>query len=216
MSKHASETASRQTCASADSARLAQSPRMFENRLLDWGSRTHHLVPLAVYLPVVLALTWLAWLRLAGPEVVGGALAGYLIWTLVEYFGHRFLFHLELPGRLGARFHFVIHGVHHDYPSDPLRLVLPPPASAPILLAAAAMLWLVWGPDLFLPVMAGFIAGYVGYDTAHYHLHHGAPRTALGRAFKLRHMRHHFRDPTTGFGVSAPWWDAVFGTAAAD
>ena len=26
-------------------------------------------------------------------------------------------------------------------------------------------------------------------------------------------MRHHFQDDTTGFGVSAPWWDYVFGTA---
>jgi sterol desaturase/sphingolipid hydroxylase (fatty acid hydroxylase superfamily) len=26
-------------------------------------------------------------------------------------------------------------------------------------------------------------------------------------------MRHHFQDDTRGFGVSAPWWDHVFGTA---
>jgi sterol desaturase/sphingolipid hydroxylase (fatty acid hydroxylase superfamily) len=26
-------------------------------------------------------------------------------------------------------------------------------------------------------------------------------------------MRHHFQDDTTAFGVSAPYWDTVFGTA---
>jgi sterol desaturase/sphingolipid hydroxylase (fatty acid hydroxylase superfamily) len=26
-------------------------------------------------------------------------------------------------------------------------------------------------------------------------------------------MRHHFQDDTTGYGVSAPYWDHVFGTA---
>jgi sterol desaturase/sphingolipid hydroxylase (fatty acid hydroxylase superfamily) len=26
-------------------------------------------------------------------------------------------------------------------------------------------------------------------------------------------MRHHFEDDTTGYGVSAPYWDRVFGTA---
>jgi sterol desaturase/sphingolipid hydroxylase (fatty acid hydroxylase superfamily) len=26
-------------------------------------------------------------------------------------------------------------------------------------------------------------------------------------------MRHHFQDHERGFGVSAPWWDRVFGTA---
>ena len=25
-------------------------------------------------------------------------------------------------------------------------------------------------------------------------------------------MRHHFQDHTRGYGVSAPWWDRVFGT----
>ena len=25
-------------------------------------------------------------------------------------------------------------------------------------------------------------------------------------------MRHHFQDDTTGYGVSAPFWDHVFGT----
>jgi sterol desaturase/sphingolipid hydroxylase (fatty acid hydroxylase superfamily) len=25
-------------------------------------------------------------------------------------------------------------------------------------------------------------------------------------------MRHHFEDDERGFGVSAPWWDVVFGT----
>ena len=27
---------------------------------------------------------------------------------------------------LGARLHWMIHGVHHDHPNDPLRLVMPP------------------------------------------------------------------------------------------
>jgi sterol desaturase/sphingolipid hydroxylase (fatty acid hydroxylase superfamily) len=27
------------------------------------------------------------------------------------------------------------------------------------------------------------------------------------------HMRHHFQDHDRGYGVSAPFWDYVFGTA---
>ncbi len=27
-------------------------------------------------------------------------------------------------------------------------------------------------------------------------------------------MRHHFQDETKGFGVSAPFWDYVFGTSS--
>lgn len=28
-------------------------------------------------------------------------------------------------------------------------------------------------------------------------------------------MRHHFRDDTRGFGISAPYWDELFGTSIA-
>jgi sterol desaturase/sphingolipid hydroxylase (fatty acid hydroxylase superfamily) len=193
-------------------AALAASPRLFANPVLEKLSRTHHLMPLFVYLPPAMALVWFAQLRLSWLTIAGGAFAGYVFWTLVEYFGHRFVFHLELPGQLGARLHYLAHGVHHDHPDDKLRLVMPPLMSLPIILLAAPVLRLACGADLVLPVFAGFIAGYVGYDMTHYHLHHGRPRTELGRALRRWHLRHHFDDATIGFGVSAPWWDAVFGT----
>jgi dihydroceramide fatty acyl 2-hydroxylase len=191
---------------------FAASPRLFANPILDKLSRTHHAVPLVIYLPVAAALLWLALSRLRWPVIVAGAFAGYLVWTLVEYLGHRFLFHCGFPGRLGARVHFLIHGVHHAHPADRLRLVMPPLMSIPIVVGAALSLRLGCGAGLSLPVIAGFVVGYVGYDTVHFHLHHGRPRTRLGQALQRWHLRHHFHDPTRGFGVSAPWWDFVFGT----
>ena len=46
----------------------------------------------------------------------------------------------------------------------------------------------------------------------HYHVHHHRPRTRVGRRLRELHMRHHFQDDERGFGVSAPYWDRVFGT----
>jgi sterol desaturase/sphingolipid hydroxylase (fatty acid hydroxylase superfamily) len=43
-------------------------------------------------------------------------------------------------------------------------------------------------------------------------VHHHRPRTRLGKLVRELHMRHHFQDDTKGFGVSAPFWDYVFGT----
>jgi len=60
---------------------------------------------------------------------------------------------------------------------------------------------------------AGFFAGYLLYDMIHFALHHHQQRTRFGRWLRELHMRHHFQDDHTGFGVSAPWWDVVFGTA---
>ena len=60
----------------------------------------------------------------------------------------------------------------------------------------------------------GFLSGYLVYDMLHFHMHHHRPRTALGRKLRELHMRHHFQDHTTAFGVSAPFWDSVFRTKA--
>ena len=61
-------------------------------------------------------------------------------------------------------------------------------------------------------VGAGFLCGYLIYDMTHYFLHHHKPKSQLGKRLRELHMRHHFQDHTRGFGVSAPFWDVVFGT----
>ncbi len=194
---------------------LDASPRLFENDLLDKLSRVHHLTPVVIYTPIVLGLAFYS-LTLVGPAlVILGLAIGYFAWTLTEYFGHRYLFHtvFPLPLGLGPRFQFLIHGVHHIYPNDPLRLVMPPLLSAPIMLIALSIIRLVFGGAFAWPVLAGFISGYVIYDCVHYWTHHGQPTSELGATVKRLHMLHHFRDAEKGFGVHAIWWDYVFGTA---
>jgi dihydroceramide fatty acyl 2-hydroxylase len=194
---------------------LTASPRLFENPLLDKLSRVHWTVPLYVYAPVIAVLAYLTFTNVSLPAAVGCMLLGYIGWTLIEYFGHRYLFHWEFPGEFGKRLHFLIHGVHHDHPSDPLRLVMPVLLSGPILLAAFGVIALVFGFPLTWPVLAGFTTGYLAYDMVHYHVHHREPTTRFGRMLRRVHMLHHFRDHDRGFGVSAPWWDYVFGTSYA-
>lgn len=191
---------------------LAASPRLFRNPLLDRLSRVHHLLPAVLYVPVVILLLYFAGRTLSAGMTAAGFVGGYILWTLVEYFGHRFLFHHRFASVAGRRAQFLMHGVHHDHPSDPLRLVMPPLMSIPIMTAAWVVLRAALGPALCLPALAGFIAGYLAYDMLHFHLHHRQPKTSIGRYLRFRHMHHHFRDDTSSFGVSAPWWDYVFGT----
>ncbi len=198
-----------------DTGVLAASPRLFRNPVLDRLSRVHHLVPLLLYSPIVAALLFLAFRVLPWPAVTAGLLTGYLLWTLVEYFGHRFLFHYRAGTVAGRYVQFLIHGVHHDHPGDPLRLVMPPLMSVPIMAAAYAILRLVFGAPHVLPILAGFVAGYIVYDMLHFHVHHRRPKSSLGKLLRHRHMHHHFRDESSWFGVSAPWWDAIFATRPA-
>ena len=107
----------------------------------------------------------------------------------------------------------MIHGVHHDHPNDPLRLVMPPSVSVPLSAAFYGLFVLFVGSAAAPALAAGFLGGYLGYDMLHYYLHHHRPRTRVGRVLRELHMRHHFQDDTTGYGISAPYWDRIFGTA---
>jgi dihydroceramide fatty acyl 2-hydroxylase len=193
---------------------LRASPPMFESRRLDSLTRVHPAVPVLIFAPAIAAVTAWGLSRQSVPVVLGLALGGYLLWTLFEYWLHRLVFHFEPEQGLGARMHWIIHGVHHDHPNDPLRLVMPPSVSVPLGALLFGLIYLAFGPSYGPSVGAGFFVGYLAYDMVHYYLHHFRPRGPLGRILRERHMRHHFQDETRGFGISAPYWDEVFGTSS--
>jgi len=193
---------------------LKASPPMFETAWLDKLSRVHPAVPVVIFVPAIGILAGLAFDALSLLTAVGLILGGYAFWSLTEYWIHRAIFHFEPEDGLGARFHWIIHGVHHDHPNDPLRLVMPPSVSVPLSSLFCLGFWAVLGSPKWYAFGAGFLAGYLLYDMTHYYLHHHKPRTRLGRWLRELHMRHHFQDDTSGFGISAPYWDRVFGTYA--
>ncbi|HWK29055.1 MAG TPA: sterol desaturase family protein [Solirubrobacter sp.] len=191
---------------------LKASPPMFKSGLLDKFTRVHHVVPVVIFAPAIVILFVLGVTHVGLWAALAYAVGGYVLWTFAEYWIHRVVFHFEPEEGWGARLHWMVHGVHHDHPNDPLRLVMPPAASVPLALFFYALFWLVLGADRAYAFGAGFLAGYLIYDMVHYHLHHHQPRTRLGRWLRELHMRHHFQDDERGFGISAPYWDRVFGT----
>jgi dihydroceramide fatty acyl 2-hydroxylase len=190
---------------------LKASPRMFESDFLDFFTRVHPLVPIVLFGPAVIVLTALgvAW---TGAWVVAWLAGGYLFWTLTEYWLHRLVFHWEGDSNWAKQFHWMAHGVHHDHPNDRLRLVMPPSVSIPLASLFVLAFWALLG-DGWAGFGAGFLAGYLAYDELHYYVHHFRPKGRMGKKLRELHMRHHFQDHDRGFGVSAPWWDHVFGTA---
>jgi dihydroceramide fatty acyl 2-hydroxylase len=185
---------------------------MFDSDVLDRLSRVHPVVPPLIFLPTSVVLFVLGAKQLTTAETVGLVASGWLFWTLMEYWIHRLVFHFEPESGPGARFHWIIHGVHHDHPNDPLRLVMPPSVSVPLAAGFYGLFVLVLGTDAGNVFAAGFLLGYLVYDMTHYYLHHFTPKTRFGKVMRELHMRHHFQDDTRGFGISAPFWDYVFGT----
>ena len=191
---------------------LKASPPMFETAWLDKLSRVHPAVPVVIFVPAIGILAGLALDSQPALTAIALIVGGYFFWSLTEYWIHRAIFHFEPEDGLGARFHWIIHGVHHDHPNDPLRLVMPPSVSVPLSALFCLGFWAVLGSPHWYAFGAGFLAGYLLYDMTHYYLHHHKPRTRFGRWLRELHMRHHFQDDTRGFGIAAPYWDWVFRT----
>lgn len=192
---------------------VGASPPLFASPALDRLTRVHPLVPLVLFGPAIGVLAALALRALPVPDAVAGVACGYLFWTFFEYWVHRVAFHYEPEDGIGARVHWLVHGVHHEHPADGRRLVLPPVVSVPFAAAFLGLFVLVLGTSWAWAFGGGFASGYLLYDMLHFALHHRRPRSRVGRRLHEIHMRHHFDDDTRGYGVSAPWWDIVFGTA---
>jgi hypothetical protein len=206
----------------------------------DWMEHLSHVrpwVPHVIFVPVILAASAAA-LRADVPgRVAVLALGGLGFWTLTEYVIHRFCFHppasveddtRRIVASLGPgdavitalptvrhKFYFLVHGVHHDYPNDSTRLVMPPSVSIPLAAAFFALFRWSLGPGAFA-AFAGFSAGYLAYDTIHFATHHASVQSPLAHMLRRHHFRHHYADSRRDFGVSSPLWDILLGSTGKD
>ncbi len=131
--------------------------------------------------------------------------AGLLLFSLVEYCFHRWLFH-------GSRSLQVMeqgHSKHHKDPlgDDTLPFFLPPL----ILLGLAGVFWLAM-PASYAFLMAGAMGcGYAVYGLSHFAMHIRRFRQPLIKRWAANHHIHHHH-PDKNFGVTSPLWDIVLGT----
>lgn len=189
------------------------SPRLFENPILERLSRVRPWFPIAFWGPVVaIALHFHLAAGFGLAEGLAVFAAGFVVWTFVEYGLHRELFHWRPDASLGRRFVYLLHGVHHEFPNDPDRLLMPPAAAIPFAAAFALFFRAILGPGMFPGFFAGFLTGYLVYDYFHYASHFSDRFAEWFPSQKRRHMVHHFVDEERAFGVSSPFWDRVFGT----
>src|SRR6267143_5798768 len=143
-----------------------ESVPMFQSRFMEFFSHVHPATPLVLYLPVISYMLYAAFFQsnLSVLIVAGLFPLGVLSWTLLEYIIHRYVFHYEPKSRFGKRLHFIVHGVHHDYPNDARRLVMPPSISIPLAIVFWVLFAITFG-RFATPILAVFGFGYVCYDS---------------------------------------------------
>ncbi len=185
---------------------------VYKNAFIEkWFAQAHPITP----------AIWFGWIVLWGlfvavtqfPVLFGLLLfvLGIGLTTLIEYSLHRFIFHKAAHTEKEKLQHFLLHRYHHDYPNDPMRLVLPPIGVWPLSLLVAGIWYFVFG-SYWLPIFAGTCAGFIAYEWTHYYTHHFHPKAGIGRWLKRYHMLHHYDSAHHRFGILVPLWDIVFGT----
>jgi len=192
----------------------SDSIRIFKNDLFENLSKVHYYVPLIVYIPVISFLGWKSFtdVHMGVLSFIGWMLTGLFLWTITEYVLHRWVFHFYPKSEFGQRIHFIFHGVHHDYPNDSKRLVLPPSASIPMALALYFLFLYLLPSGTIYAFFTGFLIGYLVYDMTHYALHHANFKSSFWKKLKQHHMLHHYSDSTKGYGVSSALWDKILGS----
>lgn len=129
--------------------------------------------------------------------------AGLLVFSLVEYVFHRWLFHGHANSTRDG--HDKHHADPHGY--DALPFFLPP--LGVLVLAALLGLIVPWSTALLLT--GALAAGYATYGISHTIIHATRFRARLAVRWAANHHIHH-NHPECNFGVTSPLWDIVLGT----
>lgn len=186
---------------------------MFKSDLMESLSKVHFAVPLFIFVPAIFIFIYKAFS--AGASFINFGLyflIGLGVWTLTEYVMHRFIFHYHPTSEFGRKVHFIFHGVHHDYPRDKKRLVLPPSVSIPLATLFYFLFKSFLVSQLLFSFFPGFLLGYLCYDMLHYAMHHHNFKSGIMKKIKQHHMLHHYQDPDKGYGVSSSLWDIILRT----
>ncbi|MEQ8628632.1 sterol desaturase family protein [Ekhidna sp.] len=192
---------------------MKKESQLFQNPILERLTRTHIAVPISLLLLYAMGLMYWSVYSVGHSLVIGLPLffCGFLVFTLIEYLMHRFVFHMEPNTSFKKTIQYKFHGVHHDFPKEKDRLAMPPLVSITLATLLLAIFKLVIG-DYVFSFLPGVLLGYALYLFVHYILHAYNPPKNIFRSLWINHSVHHYKSPDKRYGVSSPLWDHIFGT----
>ena len=187
--------------------------KLFKSSFLNRLIFTNSLFAVSVYFFIALTITVYGFFRveIALSRGLLLVLAGLLIFSLVEYFTHRFLYHSDEDYAENKNWQYLVHGIHHVYPKEHGLLALPIPFALAINAVLFFLFSIVVGNDIYF-LFPGFLSGYATQLYIHYLVHTRKPPKNIFRFFWKHHMLHHYSSEKEAFGVITPLWDMVFGT----
>lgn len=135
--------------------------------------------------------------------------AGFVLWTFIEYWVHRALHMRNFPlfPAVHARLQ-AAHIRHHQNPAE---------SPGGTLYSSAIILVLVivgFAAPVVSSIFLGVLFGYLVFIVLHYAEHHGVRlRGPIVARLAANHVAHHRGGQLRKFGVCSSLWDLLFGTA---
>ncbi len=178
----------------------------------------HRLYPVTVLYSLLAGSVLLVAMRTRPRVALFSFGLGIAIWTLVEYWAHRYILHGRFPDGPGVFQHFLhkyfdhLHWEHHKRPwdgnhingtiSDTLPFVAP--------LALVGSLLPAWS---FSALLAGTLQAYIIEEWVHHSVHFYEFKGRYFRYIKRHHLYHHSpKGMTVAYGLTNGFWDIVYET----
>ncbi|PKR79809.1 fatty acid hydroxylase [Brumimicrobium salinarum] len=191
-----------------------KSPQLFKSKFVEALTKSNIYIIDSMYIVVGILLisAYYFYVNPSISAILGWFFTGFFSWTLAEYLMHRFLYHKIKDASYDTGLQYLFHGIHHRYPHDDDRIVLPVVPSLFLAALFLGLFYLIFQGEA-LVFGAGFLIGYLIYITIHWMVHkYPPPKNSVFSWWWDHHNIHHYQQPDKAFGVSTPIWDIVFRT----
>jgi sterol desaturase/sphingolipid hydroxylase (fatty acid hydroxylase superfamily) len=143
---------------------------------------------------------------------------GVAVWTLVEYYAHRYVLHGRFPDGPGLFQHLLhkyfdhLHWEHHKRPWDGNHINGTIADTLPMT-GPLALLGLLLPSWSFSVLLAGLLQAYIVEEWVHHSVHFYEFRGSYFRYIKRHHLYHHSpKGMNVAYGLTNGFWDIVYDT----
>jgi 4-hydroxysphinganine ceramide fatty acyl 2-hydroxylase len=187
--------------------------QLFKNKFLERLTRTAFIIPVVFYYLLALICLYVAFQNeeISLLRNIWMIPVGMIAFSFVEYLIHRYLFHFPATTAQQEKVLYSVHGIHHEFPRDKDRLVMPLVVSIFLAFGFFMLFNALIGKNSII-FFAGFIAGYSSYLIIHYAVHAMKPPQNFFKFWWKHHSLHHYASVHSAYSVSFPLWDIIFRT----
>lgn len=185
--------------------------KVHDSAIKEYFIKQHYIVPFGFYMPISIFLLFKSFVikRVSILHLVWMLPLVSKFWGYLEFFLHQNVLHENENFKIDAGTIREFHEIHHNFPNDPYRFVVPLWASIPSGLAFYSLCRSTLGKEKGETLFALLILYYLFYEFTHIAAHRLDIKHPFFEKIKKHHLKHHYLDSDKGFGFTTTKWDEL-------